>query len=708
MITNVVKFARDGSKVGERSKKRSAWKTTFKSKSEVSSAMLDKLEDSDLDESDAKLLGYTATTAEECATKFNKFPAFKAGFLIPYFDIEGRRTKFYRYRYLETVKEGFEKHTDKKDLRYVQPKNTLNELYLPPSVDWTKVANDPTIPIVITEGELKAACACKNGIPTIGLGGVWCYKSNARGQPILEDFELFKWTSRLVYICYDSDAARNYKVAMAENALARELMILGAFPHIVRLPDVVGLKKTGLDDFIVHQGKEEFSAIVDETPSWRAAKELYELNQEVVYVQDPGVIVRLDTFQLLRPRDFVDHAYSTRRYFEEIETSKGTKVEERSAAKEWLNWPQRNTARRLAYAPGAPEMTENNELNHWRGWGCEPEQGSIKPWEKLLDHLFHNEPTYRQWFEQWLAYPLQYPGTKMLSAVLMWGLKHGTGKSMVGYSMFRIYGDNGKEIKDRDLLGPFNDWARNKQFIMGDEITGGDKRGQSDHMKSMITQERMTINQKYLPSYEVDDCINYYFTSNHPDAFFLEDDDRRYFIWEVTAEMLPMQFYKEYETWLKKEGGDAALFHHLLHLDTTDFDPKARPPLTDSKKDMANLGKSDLGSWVAQLRDDPDSVLRVDSLKIKYKLWRVDELLRIYDPENKGRVTANGMAREMRRAGVRQVAAGGPVKTSEGQFRLWAVREADMFAKMKTSEVGRYYDDERGQESNDGPKKRKF
>ena len=34
---------------------------------------------------------------------------------------------------------------------------------------------DPTVTIIITEGEKKAACACKHGLPTIGLGGVFLH-----------------------------------------------------------------------------------------------------------------------------------------------------------------------------------------------------------------------------------------------------------------------------------------------------------------------------------------------------------------------------------------------------------------------------------------------------------------------------------------------------------------------------------------------------
>src|SRR5690606_20796980 len=54
--------------------------------------------------------------------------------------------------------------------RYLQPANSANHLYVLPVV-W-EVAGDPSVPLVITEGEKKAAKACQEGILTVGLGGV--------------------------------------------------------------------------------------------------------------------------------------------------------------------------------------------------------------------------------------------------------------------------------------------------------------------------------------------------------------------------------------------------------------------------------------------------------------------------------------------------------------------------------------------------------
>lgn len=630
-------------------------------------------------------------------------PVYRAGFQIPYFDVDSKPTKFYRVRYLDYGHNtGFAalvtaSNPDAlKPMRYGQPARTLNELYLPlsPGLRWDVLAADTALPLVITEGELKAACATLRGLPTLGLGGVWCFMSKHHNLPLLPQFDWFKWENRRVYIIFDSDAQSNPDVQRAQNVLARSLTQRGAVPHIVQLPPVPGLKKTGLDDFIMHHDSTTpIEELMHDAATFREAEELHRLNEEVVYVRDPGLILQLASGQRMTARAFQEHAYSDRVYTEETKTTskdggEATRLTEKCAPREWIKWPPRACVTRIAYKPGQPRyLEEDNSLNAWAGWGTLPVEGNVQPWHDLLDCLFALPPcnkrdssafaatqaAARRWFEQWLAYPLQYPGTKLYTAVVMWGIRHGTGKSLIGYSMFKIYGTNAAEISDRDLTSSHNEWAENKQFVMGEEITGGDKRNVADHMKGMITQQRLRVNPKYIPAYTVDDAINYYFTSNHPDAFFLEDNDRRFFIHEVAADPQPVEFYKEYAHWLNN-GGAARLFHYLLTLPLEGFEPAAPAAATLSKTDMIGLGRSDLAGWVARIREDPDSVLRLGNRVLPYTMYTTDQLLRLYDPEDKKRVTTNGMARELKRSGFHKVNMGNPVPTMHGLIRLWAVR----------------------------------
>lgn len=665
-------------------------------------ATLTKLKESGLNERDAKQLGIEPLEATQ-AKKLG--PGFEAlnGMKIPYFGADGSPTRFFRVRYLERPK-GFA-GISKRWHKYSQPADTPPVAYFPRlgGIDWRAVLDDVEIPLYLTEGELKAAAGCKCGLPVIGLGGVYAWRSTRLGVGFIEDLEAVRWQGRAVTLVFDSDSASNSNVQKALLHLCAELTTRGAIVYVAKLPTLDGADKTGLDDFLVAHGYEAFAEVAASAEPFQASRELWALSAEVAYVIDPGLVVNLETGQRITPNAFVSHAYANRHYYETSFDKQGNaRLVKRPLAKAWVGWPHRHALRRMTYAPGDARITDRQEYNFWSGWGVEPQRGDVRPWTALLDYLFSGaKPEARKWFEQWCAYPLQYPGTKLFSAVLVWGIAQGTGKSLVAYTLGRIYGDNFVEIKQQNLHASHNEWAENKQFVLGDEITGSDKRIDSDTLKKLITQQTVTINPKYIPAYTVPDRINYFFTSQHPDAFFLEDRDRRYFVHEVIGDPMPREFYRTYDRWYRSEEGAAALFDYLLNLDLDGFDPNGHAMQTDAKREMIYMTKSDLGAWVHGLVTEPDGVLRMDGTVLKSDLWTPEQLLAMYDPDGKTRVTAGGVGRELRRAGLRLV-CNGPVRTSTGTKRLYAVRNGDKWARANAVDAAAHFD------KHFGPKAAKF
>jgi hypothetical protein len=234
-------------------------------------------------------------------------------------------------------------------------------------------------------------------------------------------------------------------------------------------------------------------------------------------------------------------------------------------------------------------------------------------------------------------------------------------------------------------------WAENRQFVLGDEITGSDKRAEADMMKAMITQEEININIKYIPQFSIPDCVNYYLTSNHADALFLEDEDRRFFVHEVTVDPLSDEFYLAYDKWYKKEGGCSALMQWLMERDLRKFNPKAPAMRTAARDRMIMSGKSDLDTWLAELKEGPSSKLRVGQMRHQRDLFTSHELLAMYEAEHEkqaGKVGANGMSRALQRAGFKQVAGGAPLALPSGkQGRFYAVRNTDRWRAIKDRKI---------------------
>ena len=652
----------------------------------------DKLASSGLTTKIADQLGmYEIASAMQLHENFDALPSL----VIPYYGINGLPAQshpqwpdFYRLRYLAKGNSFKDLATDKSQ-RYAQPPDSGVCAYFPKTENWSVIANAPKQGLIITEGELKAAAASVAGYPTIGLGGVWNFMAQREGVFFLPELAKINWRRREVFICFDSDYMTNPNICAAMGRLTMELEERGAIPRILMLPDITEGGKTGLDDYFLEHSAEEFDLLLEDSEYIGFSKPLWKVNEDVIYVEDPGLVVVEATGQKMAPSMFKEHSrWATASFAERTVNKDGDIITKKApAAPAWIKWPLRRSATRVTYAPGLPRLTASNEFNQWPGWGMPPLKGDVSPFLDLVDFIFQDaDKGAKEWFLDWLAYPIQNPGVKMFSGVVVHGNVQGTGKSLIGYTMGRIYGKNFKEIKDDDLEGGYTSWAENKQFIMGDEISGSDNRQYANTLKRLITQRTITINIKFVPQYDVPDCINYYFTSNHPDAFFLEDTDRRYMVIEVTADQpLPMAFFDKYDKWLWGEG--PSYLHDWLKKRKISkmFSPSAPAFKTKAKERMALSGKGELAVWVHELKNNPNELLRMGQLHFTRDLFTSKELVDMYKAEHPdAKITAVGMGRALGNAGIPQVDGGNPLKGPDGkQGRYFAVRNINAWRKSK-------------------------
>lgn len=651
-----------------------------------------KVESSGLTAEQAMALGmYSIADASALGANFNNTPAL----VIPYYNWDGTpmmdaTLAFFRVRYLDAVNPNVKGFVKDKKQRYSQPSRSGSHAYFPNNLPWDKICENTEEPIFITEGELKAAKAAAHNFSCIGLGGVYNFRAARDGVFWLPELEKIKWARRPVYIVYDSDYVDNPMVCQAINSLGEELQERGAHTRLISLPDLFADKKTGLDDFLLERSEDKLIELMGAAEPLTMATKLWEMNDEVTYVRDPGLIIAGGV--KMTPNAFTGHSDWTTVSVPERVVKPGGVISnvKVSAAGVWLKWPLRRSVRKITYAPGQPQFTHDNCYNEWKGWGCEPKRGDITPWLQLIKFIFEGaEPKFLDWFLDWCAYPLQNPGTKLFSAVIVHGRATGTGKSLIGYTLGSIYGDNFTKVTNRQLKSNFNTWAQNRQFVLGDEISGTDKRAESDELKAVVTQEEIAINTKNIPEYTIPDCINYYFTSNHADAFFIEDKDRRYAIHEVMQdEPLSTEFYREYDKW-RRNGGPGHLFYNLLNRDVSEFDPAAPAFKTAARARMVVHGRSDIGMWVADLRENPDAHLMMGQMRHQRDLFTAKDILAMYQQNHDpaGKVTINGMARALASAGFIQAYRGSPISTPHGQSRYFIIRNTEKWKKAAQKEL---------------------
>lgn len=673
----------------------------------VKSAMLEKLHSSMLTVKHAEKLHMQPMT-EKMAADLGINPAW-AGFKIPYFTPDGKVTEFYRYRYVQYQPSngfGAQVTPPTKPLRYVQPKNSDPHVYMPPLLGretWHDVMNNGELSILVTEGELKSACVCVNGQVMLGLGGVFSWTSKRNGQELIPDLEKFKWLKRKVYICFDSDKNTKPMVRLALSRLAITLTKRGAEVFDLDVPPGKDGEKQGIDDFLFKGGKMD-DIMVSPNPI-DFSLELHRLNDEVGLIWSGGAagnIVRFNDGRIMTPQQFTRSLYKDRVYIERRVSPDGTPAmpKPKPAAESWLSWQCRVKVNGLTYAPGQPRITDDGACNIWQDCGVRPAKGSIAPWEDLLRRVLVNlEPAHVLWLKRWLAYPLRYPGTKLFNCVLIWSHKGGTGKNLMAEAMEPLYGTaNCSTIKSRHLTSDFNSWAEGKQFIIGDEITLDDKRHTSGDLKSMLTSRTVRINRKGVESYVIPDCANYWFTSNDPVSVMLDKGERRTFVIHAPEEPIGDEYGRKFKAWLNEQEGAAAIAHYLVNeLDMGDFSPTAEPPATEARQELIAHSMSDIDSWVEALKENPDKYLMGSNSKFStnasacYTIYTPEDLLKLYDPDDKKRAGARAMGIALDKAGFRKAAYNNG-KVNGVRSTFWLIRAT---GNMTSVQAARVYQQER-------------
>jgi len=297
----------------------------------------------------------------------------------------------------------------------------------------------------------------------------------------------------------------------------------------------------------------------------------------------------------------------------------------------WQEHAQRKTieARNLVFDP-TQTADPVSHVNIFLGWPIQPKRNAelIKPILALLASLCDAEDRAAdcvEWILRWLAYPLQHPGAKMQTALLMFGEKQGTGKSLFFQDvMLPVYGDYGTVASQHQLDSSFTAWRSRKLFVLFEEVLSrDDKYSHNGTLKYMITGKSMSINQKNLPERDERNHMNSVFLSNEPQPIPIELEDRRFMVVEARRKQDPA-FYAEVHQAIT-QGGIEAFYDFLLNLPLEDFDEHTKPPMTLAKERVIEFG---LAGWMSFHRAWKDGYLDApycsclsEDLYIIYKRW---------------------------------------------------------------------------------------
>lgn len=353
-----------------------------------------------------------------------------------------------------------------------------------------------------------------------------------------------------------------------------------------------------------------------------------------------------------------------------------------------------NTRRvsRVTYKPGAPTFCEDYDPDTYKIFRA---YNSYQPPTLKL-----GDPDNANWFIDHVAYLcdddqkatdailnfcahlVQQPDEKLNFGILLQGMQ-GTGKSMLVPMLRQVLGPSNitDTVKTSDIMSDFNEWMRGKLLLGVNEIRDQEEKYRLyNQMKDLITNEQVRINPKGLPSYIIPNRANFMCFTQYVDAVPMDDDDRRFIIHMSGALPRDREYYADIMD-NKIPNSSGAVRAYLMQRDLTDFNPKGRAPMTESKREFLASGGSPLERWLKESVDGPLWPLEQDLVTLRD--------LRSVLPSNFRSVSDTTITILLKKFGAKKLENQRPLP--HGKMWVYVLRNWDNWSVKGDAEISAYY-----------------
>lgn len=257
----------------------------------------------------------------------------------------------------------------------------------------------------------------------------------------------------------------------------------------------------------------------------------------------------------------------------------------------------RGRTSRIAYDPSSPGLivTSRNSsaINLHVSSSIKPAKGDPKPWLDYIDYMFVHESERTQ-VMRWCATLIARPEIRMSYALLLISERQGIGKTTLGSMILApLVGlrNVGYPSEGDIVQSTFNDWMASRRLIIVNEIYSGSSWKAYHSLKSVITDKDVTVNQKYMRAYTLDNWAHVLACSNSMRALKMENDDRRWFYPEMTEEPWPTEKFVEFRAWLS--AGGLRIIRHWAENYGNYVGPGERAPMTERKRELIEGSRSE-------------------------------------------------------------------------------------------------------------------
>jgi hypothetical protein len=268
----------------------------------------------------------------------------------------------------------------------------------------------------------------------------------------------------------------------------------------------------------------------------------------------------------------------------------------------WLGNRNRRQYQEIDFAPGvnlAPNMR-----NLWRGFAFEPKPGNCS---KYLAHVRNNicrgNQEHYDWLTRWMAYAVRNPAELGQVAIVLRG-KKGVGKNVFAEGFNALWGAHGIVLSnEKHVTSNFNAHMLGRCSLVADESFFAGDHKQMRLLKGLITGQTIAIEFKGVDVMMFPNFLHIIIIGNDDWLVSATDDERRFFALECAETHREDHAYFGAIADELKNGGYAALLHHLLYeVDIANFDVRKAPHTDVLRDQMAESAEGAADLWLECLQ----------------------------------------------------------------------------------------------------------
>ena len=217
----------------------------------------------------------------------------------------------------------------------------------------------------------------------------------------------------------------------------------------------------------------------------------------------------------------------------------------------------------------------------------------INPFLDILLNLCEGHTDNLNYLVHYLAHIIQKPGEKLPFCIIFTG-KQGAGKDTILIALSKIVGYHmiNSEANPENLVGKHALGLVKKLLVAFNESEAKNTFDYVGVVKSLITDNKLTVNPKNLQPYDISNRARLFVFSNkaNPIKFDGVSRDRRFIAWKTTDKYISKhnKFWKGFYALIEKPEFAKSLYHYLniVDLSNYDFSEERQKVLTDTYRDM--------------------------------------------------------------------------------------------------------------------------